>query len=72
MWLSGKESTCNAGDVDSIPRSGRSSGEGNGHSSILTWELPWSEEPGGAEVLGVAKQLDMTEKLINYNNECIT
>ena len=25
----GKESACNAGDIDSIPRSGRSPGEGN-------------------------------------------
>ena len=33
----GKESTCNAGDLGSIPGSGRSPGEGNGnHSSILT------------------------------------
>ena len=29
MWLSGKESTCQAGDVGSIPGSGRSPGEGN-------------------------------------------
>ena len=28
----GKESACNAGDPDSIPGSGRSSGEGNGNS----------------------------------------
>ena len=27
----GKESACNAGDLDSIPRLGRSSGEGKGH-----------------------------------------
>ena len=27
----GKESTCNAGDLDSIPGSGRSPGEGNGN-----------------------------------------
>ena len=25
------------------------------HSSILTWEIPWLEEPGGATVHGVAK-----------------
>ena len=33
-WFSGKESICSAedtGDVGSIPRSGRSSGEGNGN-----------------------------------------
>ena len=30
-WLSGKESTCNAGAVGLIPGPGRSSGEGNGN-----------------------------------------
>ena len=33
-WLSGKESSCNAedaGDVGSVPHSGRSLGEGNGN-----------------------------------------
>ena len=29
------------------------------HSSILAWEIPWVEEPGGL-VAGVAKELDMT------------
>ena len=29
--LDGKESACNARDLGSIPRSGRSSGEGNGN-----------------------------------------
>ena len=30
-WLSGKESTCNAGDSGPVPRSRRSLGEGNGN-----------------------------------------
>ena len=30
-WLSGKESSCSAGDPGSIPRLGRSPGEGNGN-----------------------------------------
>ena len=30
------------------------------HSSILTWEIPWTEEPGGLESNGVAKESDMT------------
>ena len=30
-WLSGKESSCQAGDIGSIPRSGRYPGEGNGN-----------------------------------------
>jgi len=25
------------------------------HSSILAWEIPWTEEPGGATVHGIAK-----------------
>ena len=32
------------GDTGSIPGSGRSPGEGN-DSSILAWEIPWTEEP---------------------------
>ena len=49
----GKASTCNAGDPDSIPGSGRSPGKGNGnHSSILTWETPQTEEPGGLQSIG--------------------
>ena len=30
-WLSGKETTCNAGDAGLIPESGRSPGIGNGN-----------------------------------------
>jgi len=44
----GKESACSAGDLSSIPGSGRSPGEGNAtHSSVLAWSIPWTEEPGG-------------------------
>ena len=25
------------------------------HSSILAWEIPWTEEPGGLQFRGVAK-----------------
>jgi len=25
------------------------------HSSILAWEIPWTEEPGGSGVHGVTK-----------------
>ena len=25
------------------------------HSSILAWELPWTEEPGGLQSMGVTK-----------------
>ena len=26
------------------------------HSSILAWEIPWTEEPSGLQSLGVAKK----------------
>ena len=46
-----KNPPANAGDTRDaglIPGSGRSPGEGNGNdSSILAWEIPWTEEPGG-------------------------
>ena len=48
MWLSGKESACQAGDVGLITGLGQSPGVGNGnHSSILAWEISWTKEPGG-------------------------
>ena len=48
-WLSSKESACKEGDAGPIPGSKAT------HSSILTWEIPWAEEPGGLKVHGVAK-----------------
>ena len=30
------------------------------HSSILTWEILWTEEPGGLQFLGVERELGMT------------
>ena len=32
------------------------------HSSILTWRIPWTEEPGGLQSMG-SKESDMTEPL---------
>ena len=56
-WLSGKESACSAGDTGSIPGSGRSLGEGMAtHSSILAWEIPGTEEPGGLQSVGSQSQ----------------
>ena len=43
-----KSPPASAGDVDLIRESGRSPGEEMAtHSSILAWEIPWIEEPGG-------------------------
>ena len=52
----GKESACNAGDPGSIPGLGRSPGGGNGNSfSILAWRIPWTEEPGGLQSMGLQR-----------------
>ena len=55
-----KESACNAGDLGLIPGLGRSPGEEMAtHSSILVWEISWTEEPGKQQALGLQK-LNMT------------
>ena len=47
---------CNAGDVHSIPGMGRSlEKEITVHSSILAWEIPWTEEPDGLQSLGLQR-----------------
>ena len=35
------------------------------HSSILAWETPWTEEPGGLQFVGVTEELDTTQHLNN-------
>ena len=52
----GKASAYNVGDLGSIPRSGRSPGEGYGnHSSILAWKIAWTEEPGWLQSMGLQR-----------------
>ena len=52
----GKASTYNAGDMSSIPGSGSSPGEGNEtHSRILAWKIPWVEEPGRLQSMGLQR-----------------
>ena len=52
----GKESTCNAGEPDSIPGRGRSPEERNGNSFQYTClENPMDREAWWATVYGVAK-----------------
>ena len=46
----GKESACNAGDLGSIPGSGRSPGERNGYPLQYSGlGNPWKEETGGLQ-----------------------
>ena len=46
----------NAGDIRDaglIPGSGRS--PGGGHSSIVAWRIPWTEEPDGLQSMGLQR-----------------
>ena len=53
---SSKETACNAEDLDSVPGWGRSPTEGMAtHSSVLTWKIPWTEEPGRVQSVGSQK-----------------
>ena len=54
-----EDSAYNAGDPDSISVSeDLLEKEMATHSSILAWETPWTEEPGGLQSMG--SQRDMT------------
>ena len=56
-----KSPPANVEDLGSISGSGRSPGERNGNLfSILAWEISRTEEPGGLESIGGAKESDTT------------
>ena len=49
----GKASTCNAGDLGSIPGlENPLEKEMATHSSTLAWKIPWMEEPGRLQSMG--------------------
>ena len=55
-WVSGKESTCQIGDIGLIPGLGRSpEKEVATLSSILAWKIPWIEQPGRLQSMGSQK-----------------
>ena len=54
--LSGKESTCNAGDTGwSLGKEDPLEEEMATHSSILAWRIPWTEKPGRLQSTGSQK-----------------
>ena len=36
------------------------------HSSVLPWEIPWAEEPGGLQAMGVAKSQTLLSDLTKH------
>ena len=64
----GKESACNTGGLGLIPRSGISPGERMAtHSSILTWRILWTEEPGGLQSIGSQRVRPYWSNLIHIH-----
>ena len=60
MWLSDKESTHQARDVvQSLGRGYPPEKKMATHPSILAWEIPWTEEPGG--IVHRVAEVDTTE-----------
>ena len=52
----GKESACSAGDPGSIPEMKDPLEKGMvTHSTILAWGIPWAEEPGGLQSMGLQR-----------------
>ena len=52
-----KNLPASAGDIGSIPGLGRLLGEGNGYPlQYSCWEIPWTEEPGGLQPMGLQSQ----------------
>ena len=43
--------------VQSLGREDPLEKEMTAHSSILAWEIPWTEEPGGLQSMGLLKSL---------------
>ena len=60
MWLSGKNlPAMQEMWVRSLGQEDPPEKEMATHSSFLTWEIPWTEEPGGLQSMGL-KKLDTT------------
>ena len=51
-----KNPPANAGNADWTPGLGRFPGGGNGNPTrVLAWKIPWTEEPGGLQFLGLQR-----------------
>ena len=54
-WLTGKEAACQCRRLEKIGWEDPLEKEMAFHSSILAWEIPWTEEAGGLQSLGLQR-----------------
>ena len=66
--MDGKKSACNVEDLGFISGLGRSPGEGDGnHSSILAWQIPWTEEPGGLQSMALLSRTRLSDFTFTFH-----
>ena len=76
----GKETVCSVGDlVRSLSQEDSLEKEMATHSSILAWRIPWTEEPGGLQSMGLqrvrhnlATKQQQKQSQNNCYDECIS
>ena len=61
----GKTSAYHLGDPGSNPGSGRS--PGSTHASILTWKVPWMEEPGRLQSMGSLSWIRLSDFTFTFH-----
>ena len=65
-----KNPLADAGDaIRSLDREDPLEEDTASHSNILAWRIPWTEEPGGLQTMGL-QESDTTEQLNNNQLPC--
>ena len=76
MALVVKNPPANAGDIrDAGPFPGREDPQEDiitTHSSILAWRIPWTEDPGGLQSMGVTMSQTRLKRLSTAQHECVS
>ena len=65
-----KNLPANAGDTGLVPGNIPLEKEMATHSSILAWEIPWTEEPDGLQSMG-SQELDTATKQQKASSYCV-
>ena len=64
----GKESACSAGDLgweDPLEKGMAP------HSSILGWRIPWTEQPGGLQSMGLQELTQLIEEHFHFKGDTL-
>ena len=72
-WLSGKESIfqCRRHGFNPCVQENPLEEKTTTPSNILTWEMPWTEEPGGLQSMGVTKSRTQLSDRAHMHTQCL-